>query len=147
MFDHYSRKEGSNNVIVCEFCKKVFLQDYYYHHALTRHPKQVQEFWIKCPDCNSKFPDNVMLQRHIKLLHKKEAKLEMAGNKCQFCKKLFKSSGKLDDHTRKMHQDAIKHCWIPCPNCKKYFPTTKAMKGTVCQYFSKNHHFSKKTIK
>jgi thiol-disulfide isomerase/thioredoxin len=92
--------------LVCEYCEKVLI---------TRNERR-----------------NHVKQNHPEEMSKNENKVEpiygIMTNHCQFCTDVFKIISQYYEHARVVHKDAVQKLWIPCLNCKKYFPTKKSLK-------------------
>jgi hypothetical protein len=58
---------------------------------------------------------------------------------CYYCSDVFKTISQNYQHARVAHEEIIQKSWIPCLNCKKYFPTEKSANSHNYSYHPRNH--------
>jgi hypothetical protein len=67
------------------------------------------------PNCTANYEYKMQLINGIMAYH------------CQFCAEFYPDISNCYRHARLAHNEAVQQYWIPCPNCKKYFPTKKTL--------------------
>jgi hypothetical protein len=124
----------------------------YNNHVRTVHPKEELTSWIKCYECDIRFPDfNSMVKhflkkcsQHMKTRHNVENQATMKPQKsrrprkpkipkmdsqvilnveqCQFCIKSFSNCRDMYKHARDVHTEKVSELWSKCPKCDKTYP-------------------------
>ena len=78
----------------CDGCGKQFKLKQY----LTQHPSVHKERNFECSLCESKFPSQRNLKRHISLIHDQHKPF-----KCEICPKTFGVSHNYSSHMKRWH--------------------------------------------
>jgi 2'-5' RNA ligase len=112
----------------CHHCSDVFKSlPQCYQHARVAHKEIIQKSWIPCRNCQKYFPTKISAYEHYKRNHKRLLTNGNIAYHCQFCTKSFTDIANCYRHAKQAHSEAVQQYWIPCPNCKKYFPTKKTL--------------------
>ena len=109
----------------CKICKLVFEEEDELKIHQSTHEEQSK--FIKCEECDQKFPSHYKLKKHIGNEHK-DVNVK---HKCPKCNRLFATNARLEKHIAAKHQENENNGEkkpFQCSQCNKQFATGNHLK-------------------
>jgi hypothetical protein len=146
---HCNIKHPNQKTTQCQFCVKQSINSKsFYMHVRSKHPNEIMACWIKCLQCDLRFPDSSAVTTHMSKnckqsknraeqdFHNKTIMPTATAKKtkCNFCTQNFSTIKAYYIHARTDHATLLAKHWIKCSQCHKYYPDSKVLL---------NHHMKK----